>query len=101
MPSSVAATADAVLRSGHGVSDLQVAAVGQLGALEIRPQTLGRVQVGCVAGQSIHGQPAALALEVLAHEQAAMAGSGGSLRPSAGPGTSPGHWALGAWAPRC
>ena len=48
--------------------------VGQLGALEVGPQALDRVQLGGLARQPLHHQPGALAAEPVAHRQAAVGG---------------------------
>ena len=65
--------ADTAMGGGHGVADLQVAAVGELASFEVGPQALGRVEIGGVGGQPLDFEPATLSCKESLHDLAVVA----------------------------
>src|SRR5260370_37467149 len=61
------------LRGGHALSNLDVASVGQLAALEVGPHAFDGVELGGVGRKPLRGQPMSLGVEVRAHRFAAVA----------------------------
>ena len=67
--------------SGHALVDGPVGfaqpvrtAIGQLLSLEVAPQSFHWVEVGGVAGQPLHAQPAPLRAQVVLHDPALVGG---------------------------